>query len=57
MIYELNELQQEIQSLARRVAQEKVLPARAHLDETEEYPYEVMKALAQADLMGVYIPE
>ena len=57
MEWELNELQQEIQSLARRVAQEKVLPMRAELDETEKFPFEIMKALAQADLMGVYIPE
>lgn len=57
MDYGLTEIQEEIRSLARRVAQEKILPVRAELDETEEFPHEIMKALAQSDLMGVYIPE
>jgi len=57
MDYGLTELQEEIRSLARRIAEEKVLPERARLDEEEEYPHEIMKALAKADLMGVYIPE
>ncbi|MCX7016091.1 MAG: acyl-CoA dehydrogenase family protein [Candidatus Sumerlaeota bacterium] len=57
MDYGLTELQEEIRSLARRVAEEKVLPERARLDEAEEYPHEIMKSLAKADLMGVYIPE
>jgi len=57
MDYALTEIQQEIRSLARQIAKEKVLPERARLDETEEYPYEIMKTLGHADLMGVYIPE
>ncbi|MGA2192017.1 MAG: acyl-CoA dehydrogenase family protein [Nitrospirota bacterium] len=57
MDYFLTEEQQEIRSLARRIAEEKVKPVRAELDEKEEFPWEIMKVLAQADLFGLYIPE
>jgi len=57
MDYFLTEEQQEIRDLARRIAQEKVKPVRAELDEKEEFPWEIMKTLAQADLFGLYIPE
>jgi alkylation response protein AidB-like acyl-CoA dehydrogenase len=55
--YFLTETQQEIQNLARQIAREKVKPVRAELDEKEEFPWEIMKVLAQSDLFGVYIPE
>ena len=57
MDYFLTEEQQEIKELARRIAEEKVKPARAELDEKEEFPWEILKVLAQADLFGLYIPE
>ncbi len=57
MDYFLTETQQEIQNLARQIAREKVKPVRAELDEKEEFPWEIMKVLAQSDLFGVYIPE
>ncbi|MHB8174803.1 MAG: acyl-CoA dehydrogenase family protein [Nitrospirota bacterium] len=57
MDYFLTETQAEIQNLARQIAQEKVKPVRAELDEKEEFPWEIMKVLAQADLFGLYIPE
>ncbi len=57
MDYGFNELQLTVQELARRIAEEKIVPVRAQLDETEEFPYEIMKVLADADLCGVYIPE
>ncbi|NQT29765.1 MAG: acyl-CoA dehydrogenase family protein [Candidatus Saganbacteria bacterium] len=46
-----------IQDLARKVSIEKVLPMRAELDETGEFPRELMREFAQADLCGLYIPE
>jgi alkylation response protein AidB-like acyl-CoA dehydrogenase len=55
--YFLTEQQKEIQKLARTIAEEKVLPVRAELDEKEEFPWEIMKVLADTDLFGVYIPE
>ncbi|HEY77555.1 MAG TPA: acyl-CoA dehydrogenase [Dehalococcoidia bacterium] len=57
MEYFLTEQQKEIQKLARTIAEEKVLPVRAELDEKEEFPWEIMKVLADTDLFGVYIPE
>jgi alkylation response protein AidB-like acyl-CoA dehydrogenase len=57
MDYFLTETQAEIQNLARQIAREKVKPVRAELDEKEEFPWEIMKVLAQSDLFGVYIPE
>jgi butyryl-CoA dehydrogenase len=55
--YQLTEEQQMIRDLARKVALEKVLPKRAEWDETGEFPWEALKAFADADLCGLYIPE
>lgn len=57
MDYLLTEEQQMLQDLARRIAYEKIKPARARLDEEEEFPWEIIKDLAQADLAGTIIPE
>lgn len=57
MEYFLTEQQKEIKNLTRTIAEEKVLPVRAELDEKEEFPWEIMKILADTDLFGVYIPE
>jgi butyryl-CoA dehydrogenase len=55
--YFLTEQQKEIRNLTRTIAEEQVLPVRAALDEKEEFPWEIMKILADAGLFGVYIPE
>lgn len=57
MDYFLTDIQQEIKSLAHRIAEEKVRPVAAELDETGEFPWEILKVLAASDLFGVYIPE
>ncbi len=57
MDYFLTEEQQVIRDLARRIAEEKVLPVRAELDEKEEFPWKIMNILAKSDFMGIYIPE
>jgi butyryl-CoA dehydrogenase len=57
MDYLLTEEQQMIRDLARKVALEKALPKRAEWDETGEFPWEALKAFADADLCGLYIPE
>ncbi|MBI2869287.1 MAG: acyl-CoA dehydrogenase family protein [Chloroflexi bacterium] len=56
MDYLLTEEQKTIKDLARRVAEEKVLPVRAELDETEEFPWDIIRELANADLLRVFIP-
>lgn len=57
MDYFLNDLQKEIKQLARTIAEDKIVPVRAKLDETEEFPHEIMKHLADTGLMGAYLPE
>lgn len=57
MDYFLTEEQEMIRELARQIAQEKIIPIRAELDEKEEFPTEIMKVMAQADMLGLYIPE
>ncbi len=57
MEYFLNDLQKTIKQMARTVAEEKILPVRAELDEREEFPTAIMKYLADTDLCGVFIPE
>ncbi|MGI6596044.1 MAG: acyl-CoA dehydrogenase [Elusimicrobia bacterium] len=57
MNYFLTEEQQLVKDLAKRIAEEKILPVRAEYDEKEQFPWDVVKALADADLFGVYLPE
>ncbi|HMK76748.1 MAG TPA: acyl-CoA dehydrogenase family protein [Thermodesulfobacteriota bacterium] len=57
MDYFLTPEQKMIRDLARKVAQEKMLPARTELDEKEEFPWEIVKISAEAGLMGVSMPE
>ncbi|MFC1968750.1 acyl-CoA dehydrogenase family protein, partial [Chloroflexota bacterium] len=57
MDYFLNEKQKMIKSLARSLANEKILPVRAELDEKEEFPSAIMKDLADADMFRLFVPE
>ncbi len=57
MDYFLDEEQLMIRDLARQVADEKIMPIRAELDEKEEFPWDIMKDLAQSDFFGINIPE
>jgi len=57
MNYLLTDEQKMIAELARKVAQEKIKPIRQQYDETGEFPWEIVKELSQADLMGLYIPQ
>ncbi|GBE02262.1 acyl-CoA dehydrogenase [bacterium BMS3Bbin06] len=57
MDYFLTEEQTMIRDLARQIAEEKVVPVRAELDEKEEFPHEIMAVLAQSDMFGIFIPE
>ncbi len=56
MDYFLDEEQLMIRDLARQIAEEKIMPVRAELDEREEFPWDIMNALAQSDFFGLYIP-
>ncbi len=57
MEYFLSEQQKMLKSLTRRIAEEKILPVRAELDESEEFPWAIMKGLADVDMFRIFIPE
>ncbi len=57
MDYGLTETQVMIRDLCRKVAQEKIKPIREHYDESNEFPHEIVKVFADADLCGLYIEE
>jgi alkylation response protein AidB-like acyl-CoA dehydrogenase len=55
--YFLSDQQKTLKGLARRIAEERVLPVRAELDEKEEFPWAIIKDLADADMFRVFVPE
>ncbi|MBI4010790.1 MAG: acyl-CoA dehydrogenase family protein [Candidatus Rokubacteria bacterium] len=56
-LYYLTDEQHMVMELARALAREKIAPIAAHHDETESYPEEAMRLLAQQGLMGIWVPE
>ena len=57
MDYLLSDEQKMVQELAHKIAEEKIRPVAAKYDQTEEYPWEVIKVIAEAGLFGLFIPE
>lgn len=57
MDYLLTEEQKMIQDLAHDIAETKIKPKRAYYDETEEFPWDLVRIMAQSDLFGIYIEE
>ena len=57
MDYFLTEEQVMIRDLARQVAQEKIKPVAAKYDESGEFPWEIMKQLAEIDFFRIYFIE
>jgi butyryl-CoA dehydrogenase len=55
--YFLTDFQKEIKKLTREIAKEQILPVRAKLDESEEFPWGIIKYIADAGLFGVLVPE
>jgi len=56
MDYLLTDEQKMIQELARKIAQDKIRPVAAKYDQSEEFPWEIMKILAQSDLFAIFVP-
>jgi alkylation response protein AidB-like acyl-CoA dehydrogenase len=54
--YFLTEEQKTIKGLARKLAEERILPVRAHLDEAEEFPWPIIKDMAASDLFRIFVP-
>ncbi|MGA1843765.1 MAG: acyl-CoA dehydrogenase family protein [bacterium] len=57
MDYFLTEDQLMIKELSRRIAEERIKPVRAELDEKEVFPWEIIKEMATSDMFGIFIPE
>ncbi len=57
MEYFLSEQQQTLKGLARKIAEQRILPVRAELDEKEEFPWDLIKEMAASDLLRIFIPE
>lgn len=55
--YLLTEEQIMIRDLCRQITEEKIKPVAAEYDKTGEFPWDVLKVIAQSDLFGVYIEE
>ncbi|MFA5004566.1 MAG: acyl-CoA dehydrogenase family protein [Candidatus Omnitrophota bacterium] len=57
MDYLLTDEQKMIKELAHKIAEEKIRPAAAKYDISEEYPWDVLKVMAESDMFGLFIPE
>jgi alkylation response protein AidB-like acyl-CoA dehydrogenase len=53
----LPEEHQLLRKTVREVADDKIAPRAAEIDETAEFPYDVLKALVDADLHATHVPE
>ena len=53
----LTEEQKMVHDLCRKIAREKIAPVAAEYDEKEEFPWPIVKILAESDICGIYIPE
>ncbi len=57
MDYLLSEDQQMIKDTAREIADEKIIPKRAELDEKNEFATSILEDIAKADLFSIFVPE
>jgi alkylation response protein AidB-like acyl-CoA dehydrogenase len=55
--YTLPEEHQLLRKTVREVCDDKIAPRAAEIDETAEFPFDVLKALVDADLHAVHVPE
>jgi butyryl-CoA dehydrogenase len=56
-LFYLTDEQRMIRDLARKVARDRIAPHAAHYDETETYPEETMRAIVEAGLFAIWVPE
>lgn len=57
MLYQLSEEHEMLRQTVRRLAETKVEPRAAEIDETDAYPWDLKELFAEQGLMGVGIPE
>jgi alkylation response protein AidB-like acyl-CoA dehydrogenase len=56
-LFYLTDEQRMIRDLARKIARERVAPHAARYDEAEAYPEDSMRAIAEAGLHAIWVPE
>ena len=56
-LYSLTEEHQMLREAVRALAEDKIAPRAAEIDETGEYPWDVHEELKKADLLAIHVPE
>jgi alkylation response protein AidB-like acyl-CoA dehydrogenase len=56
-LFYLTDEQRMVRDLARQIAREKIAPLAAHVDETEGYPEDSIRALIEHELYGIWVPQ
>jgi alkylation response protein AidB-like acyl-CoA dehydrogenase len=56
MDYFLSDEHTMIRDLARKIADEKIMPVRAKMDEEDIFPHDILRELAKVDLFRVLVP-
>ena len=57
MGYNLPKDLEEFRKVVRDFAEEKIRPIAFHLDQTKEFPKEIVKQMGEMGLMGIPFPE
>ncbi|MCE2494303.1 MAG: acyl-CoA dehydrogenase family protein, partial [Alphaproteobacteria bacterium] len=52
----LSKAEQDLKARARELAETKIQPRAAEIDETQEYPWDHVERLTKAGFMGMTIP-
>jgi alkylation response protein AidB-like acyl-CoA dehydrogenase len=56
-VYQLTDEHEMLRSSVRDLAEDVIAPRAAEIDEAAEYPWDVHKALKDADLLAIHVPE
>ena len=56
-LYALTDEHRMLRQAVRALAEDKIAPRAAEIDETGEYPWDVHEALKKADLLALHVPE
>ncbi len=57
MEFELSEEQRAVQMMVRELAEREIAPVAGELDEREEFPWAIVRKLAELGLMGILFPK
>jgi alkylation response protein AidB-like acyl-CoA dehydrogenase len=56
-LFTLPEEHRSLRDMVRKLAEDKIAPRAAEIDEKAEFPWDVKDALAETGLLGLHIPE